>query len=544
MLRRSMAFATGAASVMIGLNAFNEPVSKNNFKKDEDEKFDFKPNKILIQPQIQFSNKDLQNVINKPKIPIAAFSTNQKQQESTTNDNFPSQSDDKNDTPNDKKSQRLIDRFKNFSSVRKDVKNDDYGKLLDLLDYLEANNFNSDEIKKQMNARIKQIENEMALEDFYMTPRDFLDSITKGEPDPDLHRVETLSHYMENHSLQKMVEKLQEMEELTDSKKNDTSDLLDINFLSKFQNSGLINYYDFVFLHSIISKSEHKLHLAFNLLDYNGDGTIDSYEYGLLERMISGNTATHHEDDKNNSWLNDFQGLGPIPNLMHFYFFGADGEKVLTEDRFEKFCKIIQREVLQHEFRVLMEEEAEGEEQDAKSDTNQLKNPTKQNPHQQKLRKLDLQNDYISAKSFATSILRNTQLDSDDIKSRINNLQTDHKISFNNYLDFSTFLLSIEDIAEILKFIEKNEIEHTVGPKQFATAVKIGTGLELPEKMIDILYDLFDLEDEKSISYKKLTSVFRTRLEMSSRAYLEDSRVSFRRCLFMSGYRKRITDSM
>ena len=95
-----------------------------------------------------------------------------------------------------------------------------------------------------------------------------------------------------------------------------------------------------------------------------------------------------------------------------------------------------------------------------------------------------------------------------------------------------------------LKFIEKNEIEHTVGPKQFATAVKIGTGLELPEKMIDILYDLFDLEDEKSISYKKLTSVFRTRLEMSSRSYLEDSRVSFRRCLFMSGYRKRITDSM
>ena len=33
-----------------------------------------------------------------------------------------------------------------------------------------------------MNAKIRKIEDEMGLDDFYMTPRDFLDSITRSSP--------------------------------------------------------------------------------------------------------------------------------------------------------------------------------------------------------------------------------------------------------------------------------------------------------------------------------------------------------------------------
>ena len=138
-----------------------------------------------------------------------------------------------------------------------------------------------------------------------MTPSDFLDSLTKIVPDNNHENFKiSLDFYLKHIFDLKLVdEKLKEISK-NDSKNNDSKKYGSTQnttqkILSTFENQCLLNYYDYVFLLSLISKSEHKLHLAFELLDYNGDYTLDLLEYNLLEKYLV--PAHEHEDSEDDN---------------------------------------------------------------------------------------------------------------------------------------------------------------------------------------------------------------------------------------------------
>ena len=452
---------------------------------------------------------------------------------------------------NDTRAAKYATRFKRFASIRSD---DFHHKALESGEY--------------------------SVDDFYMTPRDFLESITRAEPSQNHHSsIETLTQYLNNIDEKQLIKelqvtrklKLEKRMDLQKSKKNkiDTKDLIDINFLSFFGNKGLLNFYDYLFLHSVISKSHRKLHLAFELLDYDGSGTVDLYEYTSLERFLSHQTEEQDNSNKAQSAANNnssgFRHYNDvrIPNLLKLYFFGEDGKDELDQARFDHFCKIIQREVLQQEFRLLMQADYQDLIQALKEEDEDDLGDGEFSPRTQidlhkttaieenkdfadPKTKIDSQNDTISGKNFAVAILRNTQLPSAQIEELLEKLLTENpdvKINFLDYMDFFDFLLNVDEVAEILKFIEKNQIDE-VKQNQFQFAVQVATGIKMSENVLDVLYAVLDSNEDGKISYKELTSVFRTRLEMSMRSYLEDNKRTFTKCLFHTGYQMRIADTL
>ena len=115
---------------------------------------------------------------------------------------------------NDTRAAKYATRFKRFASIRSD---DFHHKALESGEY--------------------------SVDDFYMTPRDFLDSITRAEPGQNHHSsIETLTQYLNNFDEKQLIKELQvtrklKLEKRMDLQKNknkqiDTKDLIDINFLS------------------------------------------------------------------------------------------------------------------------------------------------------------------------------------------------------------------------------------------------------------------------------------------------------------------------
>ena len=108
----------------------------------------------------------------------------------------------------------------------------------------------------------------------------------------------------------------------------------------------------------------------------------------------------------------------------------------------------------------------------------------------------------ISAKSFAITVLRNTQFPPEEIKLRVDKIQAlfpEHRVDFPSFTDFNKFLLSLDNFAKGLQFLEQSGTG--VGPKELRQAIKITTGAELPMHMISIIFKIFDYNDDGDLSY-------------------------------------------
>lgn len=191
----------------------------------------------------------------------------------------------------------------------------------------------------------------------------------------------------------------------------------------------------------------------------------------------------------------------------------------------------------------------------------------------------------ISAAAFAISILRNTQLPKHEVQQRtqiINQNFPTNRITLEEFVNFNEFLLNMHDFAEVLRFMEKvegyegeleaHEEEHeepsdisagesddekdeddiemtgqynTIhGFNQLKKAVHIATNIHLSDQVIAILYNLFDINNDGSISYNEIISVFRSRLERSQRSHLEAEHKSFGHCIHKTGYQLRLRDNL
>ena len=147
----------------------------------------------------------------------------------------------------------------------------------------------------------------------------------------------------------------------------------------------------------------------------------------------------------------------------------------------------------------------------------------------------------ISARSFAIAVLRNTQLPPDEIEARITkiaNIYPDETINFEDFIDYNKFLLSLDDFAIGLRFMEKSDFK--IGPQELAHAVKITVDVELPELITDIMYKIFDFNDDGCLSYKEVIGIMRSRLDRGLRNYLEQKNLPFGDCVKHVGYKTRL----
>ena len=104
----------------------------------------------------------------------------------------------------------------------------------------------------------------------YMTPQDFLESVTEDHPRPRLKR------------------KILSKEKYMSFLKNTPSRRYGSNKLFRsLEDQGIISYSEYLFLLCVITRPKSNFRIAFNMFDQDGDQRVDKNEFLLLERVMS-----------------------------------------------------------------------------------------------------------------------------------------------------------------------------------------------------------------------------------------------------------------
>uniref|UniRef100_A0A914HYR6 EF-hand domain-containing protein n=1 Tax=Globodera rostochiensis TaxID=31243 RepID=A0A914HYR6_GLORO len=164
--------------------------------------------------------------------------------------------------------------------------------------------------------------------DIFMTPEDFVRSLTPGVMQP---RRYGLDKY-----------KMFNAAEVNMHLPRDSV----FNWMS--DSGGLINFGDYLFLMTLLSTSPSEFKLAFHVFDQNGDGVLDQQEFARVQELVlsQSNIGQRHRDHKT--------GTGAFVrtknSMLSKHFFGEDGRKKLDIGTFLRFQQSFHRDILKIEF--------------------------------------------------------------------------------------------------------------------------------------------------------------------------------------------------
>ncbi|XP_050670899.1 calcium uptake protein 1 homolog, mitochondrial isoform X2 [Leptidea sinapis] len=164
----------------------------------------------------------------------------------------------------------------------------------------------------------------------FMTPDDFLRSMTPGVKQPDGLGLDQYRRYDPKTISQRL-----------------NLDLDEDSIFYKLGSSGLITFSDYIFLLTVLSTSRRHFEIAFRMFDLNGDGDVDCEEFEKVAALIrqQSSIGSRHRDHANTG--NTFKGIN---SALTTYFFGPKLNEKLTIEKFLDFQQQLQKEILSLEF--------------------------------------------------------------------------------------------------------------------------------------------------------------------------------------------------
>ena len=243
----------------------------------------------------------------------------------------------------------------------------------------------------------------------------------------------------------------------------------------------LITFSDFIFLMTLLSTPKRYFRIAFQMFDLDGSGSFDFDEFTKLKSLIRAQTSIgqrHRDHATTGNILRE-------TSMVNQYFFGENLDKLLTIEKFLQFYEQLQNEILQLEFH-----------RSAKSPNDKTR---------------------ITELDFATSLLAYSGLSDKRSKKMLKRIrkaypiETSVGISFKDYQNFNDFLRNIHDIDVALTFY------HIVGgaiDKQiFRHVAKTVNHTELDSHLIDVVFTLFDDNEDQLLSYVEFIQLMKNRLD-------------------------------
>ncbi|XP_028256945.1 calcium uptake protein 3, mitochondrial isoform X4 [Parambassis ranga] len=347
----------------------------------------------------------------------------------------------------------------------------------------------------------------------YMTPQNFIESVTMSEP-----RNKRPWRSLTKQELEKI---------LTDTPPvwRGSSKLF-----RNLRERGIISYTEYLFLLCILTKPHAGFKIAFNMFDADGNQMVDKREFLVLQEIFrKKNEKKGRKGDAEKSaqlvlkkdsqefvarsyWdvlrrsasqvlFSDLAERSDetitIDTTLLVHFFGKKGKAELTFDDFYRFMDNLQTEVLEIEFLTY-----------SKGMTT------------------------ISEEDFAKILLRFTNVE--NISAYLENVRQsipDEKgITFDEFRSFFQFLNNLEDFAIAMQMY--NFAARSIGQDEFARAVYVATGLKLTRHLVNTIFKIFDVDHDDQLSYKEFIGIMKDRLHRGARGYKAVERAtSFKSCL-------------
>ncbi|KAG5345092.1 MICU1 protein, partial [Acromyrmex charruanus] len=299
------------------------------------------------------------------------------------------------------------------------------------------------------------------IHEVFMTPDDFLRSMTPGVKQPDGLGLDQYKRYDPKNIHTKLELELDE-----DS------------IFYKLGSAGLITFSDYIFLLTVLSTSRRHFEIAFRMFDFNGDGDVDSEEFGKVATLIRQQTSigTRHRDHATTG--NTFKGVN---SALTTYFFGPQMNQKLTIEKFLDFQQQLQREILSLEF--------------------ERRNPDEHgNITEVDFTELLLAYAGYPAKKKAKMLKRVKKTFKEDPKG----------ISKEEYLKFFHFLNNINDVDTALTFyhiagasIDQATLKHVA---------KTVAHVDLSDHIIQVVYTIFDENMDGQLSNREFVAVMKNRV--------------------------------
>lgn len=300
----------------------------------------------------------------------------------------------------------------------------------------------------------------------YMTPQDFLESVTDDDPRARIGRTKLRKSDVD--------EMLQTM---TPSRADASPELF-----RKMHNKGLISFTEYLFLLCVLTKPRSGFQIAFNMFDMDGNEEVDRKEFLVLERIFS----TSDSGEKIDIWKpvdkEEEDKVQPTSLLVHL--FGQDGREVLSFDDFHKFMDNLQSEVLQLEF-------------------NEFSRGYKT----------------ISEEDFARILLRYTHLHASDYDAYLTRLREripeELGISFDDFKQFCQFLNNLDDFSIAMRMY--TFADQAISQNEFSRAVLVSTGYHLHPHVVNTVFQIFDDDGDGFLSYREFIFVMKNRVQRGFR---------------------------
>ncbi|XP_035856674.1 calcium uptake protein 3, mitochondrial isoform X9 [Sander lucioperca] len=332
----------------------------------------------------------------------------------------------------------------------------------------------------------------------YMTPQNFIESVTMNEP-----RNKRPWRSLAKQELEKVLSE-------TPPVWRGSSKLF-----RNLRERGIISYTEYLFLLCILTKPHAGFKIAFNMFDADGNQMVDKREFLVLQEIFrKKNEKKGRKGDAEKSAQLSMQLYGyqvapmnsradesiTIDTTLLVHFFGKKGKAELTFDDFYRFMDNLQTEVLEIEFLTY-----------SKGMTT------------------------ISEEDFAKILLRFTNVENisaylENVRQCIPDEKKQEGITFDEFRSFFQFLNNLEDFAIAMQMY--NFASRSIGQDEFARAVYVATGLKLTRHLVHTIFKIFDVDHDDQLSYKEFIGIMKDRLHRGGRGYKSLERAtSFKSCL-------------
>lgn len=311
----------------------------------------------------------------------------------------------------------------------------------------------------------------------FMTPDDFVRSITPGSMQPAELDLDSYNKIQED-TLKAFLKKLQKSssESRSDAAKKSK------NVFDDITKEGLISFSDYIFLLTVLSTSARHWKILFKVFDQNGDGDVDIDEFMTVMKLAQSSSATgeKHRDTGDNKVKTNKKSA-----IINYFFHSAD--TTLTLEEFETFYNKLRHDIL----RVQFDKECPD-----KDDKINLMSVCKM------LLAYIERIDVSSGQQLARCKAVLNELGHKPLK-------RSQGVTFEQVKMLFEFLSCIEDIEMALDMHTSANVE--LNKKEFRHVAFVVSNYNLPEKLVDAVYAVFDEDQSGGLSHQEFLKTIKSR---------------------------------